>query len=671
MSKNLILVLAITIMLAACEPMQANTPDIYFQAQQAQATSAAAQKDSEFYGRMLTGTAEAPIIHITETAAAVEVMRVYWTATAQQAATMTAAPMTQTAQAWTPTPNATSTHIAAQSELETTAMANQTRRDELALKREGIQNEFKAALPAVVLVVICCVLAWALLTQSRRERVRPIQRDARGDAPLLEDVVTGEIIDPDSNPNYSTGHSKSDIRAWLESRMGVVPQLPAVTAERQDAVKERDQLIDTARVHANKTIAPATNKYLPEPEAIGATGNNGFELPNWSILDGWNPKDGLPYYTGDGLKMIDTERYPHIAVIGMTGWGKSRRFIRPLIACILASGYRVLVIGKSADYWPFNVHTNFHLLNVSRITEPAQADKYAATLKSIVQEMNRRDDFLTASKCSTWTHAGRPLTFVVLDELGNALSQLKADAKAQSIIWVTALVREGRKAGFNIILANQRATGMAEILSQTGKAIFYVERDEEKAHHSLRGASDLDVGYFLAKFGASRLAGAFDPSDAELTSFIRTRQVPALEREDWIDGELITPPQIQTGAAPLILESKPEPEPEPEQTYEEIAIEDRIATTWMNMRDSHTWKGLNDFERTIYGEVKNGARQVKIKHVIAEVQGWDEKDVTAEIEKMVTGWSATTPGTTNATTTPKMPENPDFLAGMGIVARST
>jgi hypothetical protein len=278
-----------------------------------------------------------------------------------------------------------------------------------------------------------------------------------------------------------------------------------------------------------------------------------FLLPSWELINGWDGKKGIPYYTANGLEMIDIDQYPHLSAIGMTGMGKSRRFFRPLIACALAAGHQVVIVGKGADYWPFEGHVNAQLLKVNQITQTDQAMRYAAILEAIVVEMNRRDDVLTASRKSTWAHAGHHRTFILLDELGNALRLMDKDVANQCRIWVEGLVSEGRKAGFNIVLANQRATGMASILSQTGKAIFRVERDEERAHKSLMGASGLKDGYFLAKFGASKLAGAFEPTDEEIKSFLESRKVEKLGGNDWIDGELIEQKQVGAGRAASLL----------------------------------------------------------------------------------------------------------------------
>ncbi|MBI5954398.1 MAG: hypothetical protein HY865_22300 [Chloroflexi bacterium] len=452
-----------------------------------------------------------------------------------------------------------------------------------------------------------------------------------------------------------------------ETVRAIAPALAAVLgnplAKRSSGNGDGASTMQDANIKISKPEPPATmGPYLVTPPK--------FQLPDWSMLNSWDPQDGVPYYTENGLRMIDTDLHSHIGVIGKTGWGKSRRFIRPMIAFLLARGERVVSVGKSADYWTFESHPNFSLFKVSKITEPDQAKKYAETLGAFVSEMNRRDDVLTATRSSTWARSGRKETFLILDELGNVLSLLKGDLKTQSVIWITALCKEGRKAGFHVVVANQRATGMADILSQTGKAVFYVEPEEESRHYFLRGASELDPGYFLARFGKDHIAGAFDPSDKELMKFMDEHPVVKLEGETWIEAmqkaqaQVVVDQKEDDGLSlPLTYSDPHDPEKkigaDLKAAYaaadEEIRIEDKIAEVWLSMRDSHKWEGWNSIERSVYGEVKNGARAVKVKKTVATIQGVEVDEIGAEIERLLASW-----GTTRSTTTTTTPKNDDF-----------
>lgn len=549
MNKNLIFL--VCFLLAACAPATAVTvngqpADPFMMVDQARGTAEAAQAEAEFYGGKLTATAQAPIVAITQTSAAMAFER-----------TQVAVDYTSTAMGWTQTPvptatpNAAATLEMARVQSAATKIANESALSDLQVQRAQSVNQIKAMSWYVVgLVFLVAGLMFAVTWAKRFAMIStPIDENTGKPLPMLN-VVDGSWSDIDRAVNGSVSISR-----------GFVKALPAITAERQDVVTSRAQAVDlksrtrisTAAVQ--KLLESQGMKALPAPADVPAvsTVDGDFLLPSWDIVNGWDGKKGIPYYTANGLEVIDIDQYPHFSVLGMTGSRKSRGFLRPMIACALAAGHRVVIIGKSADYWPFESHVNATLLKVSQITKPEQAVKYATILSALVAEMNRRDEVLTAQRKSTWTHAGHCRTFVVLDELGNALRLMDRDMSNRSRLWVEGLVMEGRKVGFSIALANQRATGMASILSQTGKAIFRVESDEEKAHKSLMGASSLRDGYFLAKFGASKLAGAFEPTDDEIRSFLASRPVDKIEDDDWIDGQLVREDQVEAGSEAAAL----------------------------------------------------------------------------------------------------------------------
>jgi hypothetical protein len=482
-------------------------------------TAEAAQEQQYLYSVMATGTAQAPIIAITQQAAQLSFSM-----------TQNSIAKTEAAALWTPTntpvptitpsptANATTTAIYNASRAESTQMA-------LSLEREEMTNElnaFKWYTVGAVFLIAALTAAYMLI---KRFSFISHQVDQNGKAIPVVSVLDGVAFDIERATNGMIGTTQRFLK-----------QLPAITAERQDRTTERAQLIDMAtraRLPKRLTDSQSGQLALPAPVEI----NTNFMLPSWDIINGWDGKRGIPYYTARGLETIDIEQHPHFSVLGITGSGKSRRFARPVISCALAAGHRVVIIGKSTDYWPFADHPNCTLLTVNKFTEPGQAERYARILEAIVVEMNRRDDVLTAAHRSTWTHAGRNRTWIVLDEFGNALRMMDKSASNQCRLWVEGLVAEGRKVGFNLLVTNQRATGMPAVFSQTGKAIFRIEKDEERAHHSLAGASSLSDGYFLAKFGKSAIAGAFEPTDEEIRQFLASRPVEKLESDDqWIDA---------------------------------------------------------------------------------------------------------------------------------------
>jgi hypothetical protein len=141
--KRLWIILAF-LALAGCVPVESN-PDLYVAAQSSRATSDAAAQEALFQERYLTATAEAPIIHITQTAAALVVQ-----------ATQQSIDQTSTAVLWTPTPSSTPTIIpsatpnltatlnTAQLWGQQTAIANNIQRDNLELDRQRSANDFCA-----------------------------------------------------------------------------------------------------------------------------------------------------------------------------------------------------------------------------------------------------------------------------------------------------------------------------------------------------------------------------------------------------------------------------------------------------------------------------------------------------------------------------------------------
>jgi hypothetical protein len=611
MSKY-ILTLAVLILAGCATPAQQVDPSGYVIAPGVAAESARQTKEAygaqeDFYNSQASATSAASTSfafapYATGTQAAVElaVQKMY------SDATSTAAASTQTADANLQAFNARSTSEAGiytqVAGVTQQAMIVIQRNDELAFERARSVNMMKASFGYFVFIVILFVAtAWAY-TMIKRLQFSPVGVSPEG-APLpLLNFIDGTFTDLDRSANGTVAVNQK----YLEL-------LPIITDERQNEVTRLAQL---SNMHTRRRALPhallKSQGLLPEPEMgeLEQIENSDFLLPAWEIINGWDGKGGLPYYTSRGLELIDVDRFPHLAVLGATGTGKSRRFLRPLIACALAAGHRVVIVGKSADYLPFVNHPNADLLRVSSITQQGQAERYAGILESLIVEMNRRDDVLSAAHQSTWAHAGHPRTDIVLDEVGNALRLMDSATGRQARIWIEGLVAEGRKVGFNIWMANQRATGMAAILSQTGKAIFQVAADEERAHHSLRGASELREGYFMARFGAPRMAGSFEPSDMELIQFMNSRAVAPLEPEPWIEGIV-----IPEDALPGVEQAKLTP---PAKTTGEFV------------------HGLSEWEVTALSLYQNGTDE---SDIVQEVFAGDDPKVGAVmVKELIARW---------------------------------
>jgi len=264
--------IVLLVLLAACgslpEPLPTvtptGTPDVYQLTLgniQAQATLQAMQATSQALAANLTATAYAPTQQAIETATERAWTVAGWTATAAIEQTATAGSGTATAQAWTPTPNHTATVESARAAALATAAYGEAVSVELAVERERMMNKVQAVAPWAALAV---AFVFVLVLAFRWSKVRPVQRDARGDAPLL--VIDSRVYDADRNP-YP-----------LVDLSGKKPQIPALTApELQMATTARDQMIDLAtrggQGQANpqtKAIAQrmAAQNILPQPAQV-------------------------------------------------------------------------------------------------------------------------------------------------------------------------------------------------------------------------------------------------------------------------------------------------------------------------------------------------------------------------------------------------------------------
>lgn len=325
--------------------------------------------------------------------------------------------------------------------------------------------------------------------------------------------------------------------------------LEAVRAIAESPAMARKLLTTTTKQPGDEASMPNANMDI-QKLGVNYLTEGSVLTPTWNLVESWDGKGGIPYgVSARGLEQVSLQDVPHGGVFGKTGSGKSRGFLRPFIAGAIAAGQRVVIIGKQADFWPFAEHPNVKMIPVRNITDEVEADRYAEYLKRIVEEMNRRDDYLTSHHVSTWDRAGRENTLLILDELGNALDMMPTEIRKDALRWVQGLSKEGRKAGFNIWLATQRAVGFKSIVEQLGRAVFYLS-DSEASRYALGfpGAEHLRAGEFIAKFhhGTNRCA-SFDPTDDDLVSFLRGRSVKIHEPINWIEGTVVGEHQTVAG----------------------------------------------------------------------------------------------------------------------------
>jgi hypothetical protein len=319
----------------------------------------------------------------------------------------------------------------------------------------------------------------------------------------------------------------------------------------------------------------------------------------WSLIEYWNGEGDLPFgMSARGLERVSLQQVPHGGIFGKTGKGKSRYFLRPFIAAAIANGQRVVIMGKQSDFWPFAQHPNVKVIPVRHMTQPEDAALYANYLRRIVEEMNRRDEYLTANHHSTWDRAGRENTLIVLDELGNALEMMPDDLRRLSHRLVQGLVMEGRKAGFNLWLASQRAVGFKSIVEQLGRAVFYLA-DADASRHALGmpGAETLRDGHFYSRFHNLRECAAFDPTDEELSHFLQGRSVQVHEPMDWIEAV----------ASDVPAEPAKDVEAQVRTALERMSQEGKVS--------------LSQVQREVFGDVNTGGANFRrIQQIWIEMQ---------------------------------------------------
>ncbi|MBK8467713.1 MAG: hypothetical protein IPL32_18015 [Chloracidobacterium sp.] len=544
--KKILLSLLVLLLVGSCVANQTPAPvDPLLEAGRAQATADAKLREVEYYGIQLTGTAEAPLKAFTLTAADITLQSAYALGTETAAVKTQSANLTATATLWTPTPtftptpNATQTLSFAQLDAQVQEIQNDTALDNLKVDRARKSNDFwTIALPIFLLCALLAV-AYIAITYSRTIRKREVKRDAHGNAPLIVDIVDGFITDMDASPNYSTN-----------------PKLPPVTASRQDGQRAiQAQILKKLPSTSSAKIEAAPQPVIPAEKRIEVLPEQKTEekllpLPSWEMLRNWNFANGLPYgvnaRTGE-LEAWDYSKLPHLSVFGMTGSGKSRRFLRPLVASMLAANQRVLLLGKETDFQPFVSHPNALVIPVYELTERDEAAKYSYALEQCVKEQNIRARHLVEVGASTWQRAGYENTFIVLDEIGNALRQMPKDVARMSFNHVVSLVNEGRKVGFNVVFSSQRPKSFIDLTTQCGQAVFLVRNDRESGYAlGQPGAERLREGYFFARFGDLKLAGAFEPDDAQIIDLLKSVTVKTLEKPKWIEAK-------QSANAPLII----------------------------------------------------------------------------------------------------------------------
>jgi len=242
-----ILVFLALVFLAACssapvlqDVVFTDSPDPlqpYMDANASKGTAVAAVATAEYFSLQLTATVETRNQIGTQQAASANALATEraWNATSTAdsiLATGTASAVAQQA-IWTQRAmDITATADSAAVQAFATEQYAQARNNELSIQRREMMNSVAAVVPWGVGVG---TLVIALLVFVRWSRVRIIQRDPRGDAPLLLNVVDGVAYDFDRHPASTGGLQREDIKL-----------LPKFSASDHTQTAERDQTLDLA-----------------------------------------------------------------------------------------------------------------------------------------------------------------------------------------------------------------------------------------------------------------------------------------------------------------------------------------------------------------------------------------------------------------------------------------
>jgi len=245
MIRNVFLFAFLFLLLTACAaPTQtiypSYTPDpiqAYVDANASKGTAVAAVATAEYFSMQLTATVESRNQIGTQQAmqSQAQATERAWHATSTADSILAAGTASAVAQQaiWTQRAmDVTATANSASVQAFATEQYARARSNELSIQRKEMMNSVAAVVPWGVGVG---TLVIALLVLVRWSRVRIIQRDQRGDSPLLLNVVDGVAYDFDRHPTSTGGLQRQDIKL-----------LPKFSASDHTQTTERDQMLDLA-----------------------------------------------------------------------------------------------------------------------------------------------------------------------------------------------------------------------------------------------------------------------------------------------------------------------------------------------------------------------------------------------------------------------------------------
>lgn len=327
---------------------------------------------------------------------------------------------------------------------------------------------------------------------------------------------------------------------------GHPPLLPGeVTTHHRAGFLERTKTVRNGR-DTNGRLPAGDYSLLPadDPSPIEAD----LPLPagvSWQQLAQWRGP-GLALGAGRQNQVItlDLACTPHLFGAGMSGSGKTRRLLRPLVAQALVDGTYVALMNESgADFSPFYDHPHVTVIR-------GNAADYMAVLEAAIGEMEEREAELRRAGVSEWRRlppgllVERPLMLMAIDEL-LALAMLLTPGE-QRAFWglLAAFASRARKVGMSSVgLATDptyRALGQGGLnyRSQCGRVSFrMMQAAGSRAVLDEGGAEALDEGQFMALLdrpGVVRGVTA-NPGDEELGLYLAANPAPTLVRPEWLD----------------------------------------------------------------------------------------------------------------------------------------
>lgn len=543
MKRNTWILLCLVAWLVGCTT--APTTDLYTDAQRARATAESALQVAEYQERFLTATAQAPIVNITETAAGLIVMQTQrsvdqtsvaalWTPTATMVPSITPSP----------TANATGTMMMVYVALDATKASLEIERAQTTNKARALGG-YTVALVALILSVAC---AYVLI---RRLSFMPNPVSAEGKAMPMISVVDGVAWDIERATNGMVGTAAPYLK-----------QLPMITADRQDVVTARSQMVDMAtRARLPKRLLDEQMKtQLALPEGEDTPLLIDYPLPDWAWMKHWQPGQIALGINEKGLLQVDPDINPHILFAGTTGSWKTRGGMRVAVSCALASGWQVIIAGKPLDYKVFETHPNAYMIQFSLLSNPLRAIEL---LRSVYGEIERRDQLMSKNGHSLWSQTGRTRTMVVVDEFSNladALEDIDNSRREELWRWARMCTAEARKYGLHMLYALQDPTAKSidlRIRRNTTPVMFRVkDATSSRTLLNVGGAELLAVRHFLASISKLERGAAFGPEDSEILTFLASHPVRADDQPEWIDAVVSDVPTSLESDKPAAL---PEP----------------------------------------------------------------------------------------------------------------